>query len=273
MLIMLTSRNHYYCKIFCYAGDNRSVYTYIINNEETKQYFTNGTNKYGFCTFARGFPEHYDDWENVEPLEFPTKIEFIKHAKQLLHELSNDTYDTIEIALPLNDTELKSELNLTDAMVHTGRSFWDKDIRIGYDYPINKCLIKKGIKKCKTSKKENNFMQICKEQLPDLTEQICIQCNNKNCYVDGYSPSNKIIIEFLGDYYHGNLDLYERNYYHKDLKKTSGQLFDEWTERYNNFIANGFNVIYIWENNYNQMSKKEIRQWLCNELLKHTMII
>jgi hypothetical protein len=146
ILIMLTSGT-YYCKISCDGfskthGDMRSVYTYLINNEETKQHFTNANNEYKFCTFAHKLPENWDDYDDggCDNVEFPTKIKFVKHIKRQLCKLGKDAfYDEIKVILPINDVELKDELNLTNVIPYSEYGcYWDDTEFIGYNYPINK---------------------------------------------------------------------------------------------------------------------------------------
>jgi hypothetical protein len=145
--IPLTSKNFYYCKICCDGfsendGDLRSVYTYLINNKNTKDYFLDKNNKYKFNIFAVKLPENWDDYDEDDDGEFSTKDDFIKHIKQLLSELSNDPfYDEIKVILPIHDIELINELKLNNIVKDIDCSrYWDDTKFIGYYYPLNKCL-------------------------------------------------------------------------------------------------------------------------------------
>jgi len=71
--------------------------------------------------------------------------------------------------------------------------------------------------------------------------------------VDGYCLSNNTVYEFHGDCFHGNPDLYEDeetpNFYKNHL--TAKELYNNTKERENKIINLGYNLVVIWENDYN----------------------
>jgi hypothetical protein len=68
--------------------------------------------------------------------------------------------------------------------------------------------------------------------------------------VDGFDPPTNTIYEFLGDYWHGNPNVYEAQAVNGKNGKTFGQLYAETFERIDFLKRHGFNVIYIWESEW-----------------------
>jgi hypothetical protein len=77
--------------------------------------------------------------------------------------------------------------------------------------------------------------------------------------VDGYKPSAKIVYEFLGDYWHGNPDIYEMADVNKTTKKTFGALYKKTMDRIDELNTHGYTVVYIWENDYRQIKENGVR--------------
>jgi hypothetical protein len=58
--------------------------------------------------------------------------------------------------------------------------------------------------------------------------------------------------KFLGDYWHGNPVKYAKDAYNKSCKKSFGQLFEETNNRLENLIKMGYEVVFIWESEWNE---------------------
>lgn len=84
---------------------------------------------------------------------------------------------------------------------------------------------------------------------------------NKKFRVDAYLENN-IIIEFYGDYFHGNPALYKAEDVNKLLNKTFGTLYKETLEREEILRGLGYKVIVVWEKDY--LNNK-------NEILRNSM--
>ena len=108
-----------------------------------------------------------------------------------------------------------------------------------------------------------NHSKICIEWLNTImkTEKIFIQhagncgektikINNKNYRVDGFCELNNTVYEFMGDFWHGNPNKYDKNNINPVNKKTFGELYDETNKRLEIIIKNGYNIITIWESEY-----------------------
>jgi len=72
----------------------------------------------------------------------------------------------------------------------------------------------------------------------------------ENYKVDGYDPETNTVYEFLGDYWHGNPEVYDPDDYNKSCSKTFGQLFDETNKRLKYIKSLGYNIITEWENEW-----------------------
>lgn len=68
--------------------------------------------------------------------------------------------------------------------------------------------------------------------------------------IDGYDPSSNTIYEFLGDYYHGNLELFDAEDYNYTCHKTYGVLYYLTFKKFNLLKRKGYNIKYIWESDW-----------------------
>ena len=70
--------------------------------------------------------------------------------------------------------------------------------------------------------------------------------------VDGFDPETNTVYEFLGDFWHGNPIKFSGHHIHPFIKKTYGYLYDKTFEKLNKLKSLGYNVKYIWENDWNK---------------------
>ena len=79
-------------------------------------------------------------------------------------------------------------------------------------------------------------------------------------YPDFLIYSKKKIIEFFGDYWHCNPNIYESTFYNKVLQKSANDVWKHDNERIHNIISEGYDVLIIWENeiieNFNDCMEK-----------------
>jgi len=80
-------------------------------------------------------------------------------------------------------------------------------------------------------------------------EEFKLRINNKDrpVSVDGYVPDQNLILEFLGDFIHGNPRCYRPWQMNALTKTTFGQLYEETFTRHQAIAALGYTVLYIWE--------------------------
>jgi hypothetical protein len=72
----------------------------------------------------------------------------------------------------------------------------------------------------------------------------------KRIRVDGFDPETNTVYEFLGDYWHGNPRIYNRDVINGFGKKTFGQLYDETLKRFSILFNEGFIIKFVWECDY-----------------------
>lgn len=68
--------------------------------------------------------------------------------------------------------------------------------------------------------------------------------------VDGYNKETNTIYEFEGDFWHGNPDIYNLDAINNKLNVTFQELYDKTLEKIHRLKMMGYNVIYIWENDW-----------------------
>lgn len=97
---------------------------------------------------------------------------------------------------------------------------------------------------------EQIFIHDLKEKFKIIIiQQFRIDFNNTFFKVDGYDKDSNTIYEFLGDYFHGNLEKFNplsKTYYGKTMEYLNEKTFD----RLNIIKSLGYNVKYVWESDY-----------------------
>lgn len=77
-----------------------------------------------------------------------------------------------------------------------------------------------------------------------------LKINNKNYYPDGYDPLTNTVYEFNGDYWHGNPAKFKPNDINIIAKKTFGELYKKTLRKEETYKKAGYNVVSIWESDY-----------------------
>ena len=96
---------------------------------------------------------------------------------------------------------------------------------------------------------------------PNIIREFVIIINKKRYLVDGYDPTTNTIFEFNGDYWHGNPNKFNLNDLNKRNKKTFGQLYKKTLKRENDLKISGYNVISIWEQDFDEIIRKSINKF------------
>lgn len=84
----------------------------------------------------------------------------------------------------------------------------------------------------------------------NLKRQHKISINGRNFFVDGYDPSTNTVYEFYGDFWHGNLNIYNLNDINTYTKTTYGELYNKTIERAGLLKEAGYNVVEMWESDW-----------------------
>lgn len=101
------------------------------------------------------------------------------------------------------------------------------------------------------AKKDNIFIQHY-----DNVGEKKIKVSNNYIRFDGYCEDTNTVYEFLGDFYHGNPNIYKSNNYNLLLKKTYGELYDKTVKRNNKITNLGYNLVTIWESDFIKLEKQ-----------------
>jgi len=131
-----------------------------------------------------------------------------------------------------------------------------KKCNVYFNQAPDKHLSGQGHKKCSCSnisKPEIDWLN--KQNIQENYRQATIIVNNKNYLVDAYIPETNTIYEFFGDFWHGNPKVFKLENINPVTKESFEQLYNETMNRLKLFEDNGYNVIYIWENDYNKQLK------------------
>lgn len=65
--------------------------------------------------------------------------------------------------------------------------------------------------------------------------------------VDGYDPINKVCYEFLGNFWHGNPEIFNPEDLNPSIKRTYGELYKQTMERLEEIKSLGYKVVFKWE--------------------------
>ena len=71
-----------------------------------------------------------------------------------------------------------------------------------------------------------------------------------NYAADGYDPKSNTVYEFLGDFWHGNLNKYDPDVQHPKRGITFEELFIQTVNRLQEIRNKGYQVMYIWESDW-----------------------
>ena len=63
----------------------------------------------------------------------------------------------------------------------------------------------------------------------------------------------------MGDYWHGNPNLFNTNHINKNVNKTFGKLYNETLKKLEKLKSLGYNIKYIWENDWKNFKKKSVQ--------------
>lgn len=76
--------------------------------------------------------------------------------------------------------------------------------------------------------------------------------------VDGYDPETNVVYEFLGDYWHGNLDVFPKNKLHPKRKISYRKINSDTMLNLSKLKSFGYIVKYIWEKDWNRWEKNKL---------------
>lgn len=108
-----------------------------------------------------------------------------------------------------------------------------------------------GCVKCSTSISRAENMFLNKLNIPKNCRHIKIG----KYYVDGLVLNKNEIYEFLGDFWHGNPNVYSRQGINPRTKNTYGFLYDKTVGRFSDLVNMGYKIKYIWESDWKRWAQ------------------
>ncbi len=166
-----------------------------------------------------------------------------KHMAEVLPLLQDYTWLYEQyVELQKTATQIADELGIVDTTV--GRYLKHHEIAIklnyGYSYAcitwLESVMETEGIY-------IQHMLNIGEYRFPEMSR----------CTADGYCAKTNTIYEFHGDYWHGNPDIYAPNVYNKSLHKSMGELYQKTTDRENKIKELGYNLVVMWESDFNNL--------------------
>jgi hypothetical protein len=102
------------------------------------------------------------------------------------------------------------------------------------------------------SKKEENWLAMLKIENDEKHRQVKLKIDKSYIIVDAFNPQTNTVYEFYGDYWHGNPKRFNLLDIDKNNKKSFGELYKETIAREELIKNNGYNLISIWENEWDK---------------------
>lgn len=96
------------------------------------------------------------------------------------------------------------------------------------------------------------------DQVKYKNKQFFLRKNNKEIYFyDLYLRKNdkKIIIQFHGDFWHANPEIYKEHYFHPIIKKTAKDIWKKDIIKQQLVLKNNIKYYVVWQNEYNKNGK------------------
>ena len=95
---------------------------------------------------------------------------------------------------------------------------------------------------------------------PGVTREVVINIGDKIFKADGFDPNTNTIYEFHGDFYHGNPKIHNLDAINPVNRKTYGELLKKTQERTRLLKSAGYNVVSIWESDWEKIEKENKRR-------------
>lgn len=80
---------------------------------------------------------------------------------------------------------------------------------------------------------------------------------NTRFRVDGYSKELNKVYEYLGDFWHGNPEIYDRDYINARTKETMGELYDNTMRKLEKMNELGYECEAVWETDWLKFKKSQ----------------
>jgi hypothetical protein len=126
-----------------------------------------------------------------------------------------------------------------------------------FDQQPNNHLTGTGCPKCAIGNPvlENKWIDSFKNDNIIRQHRIILK-DGTTVIADGYDPTTNTVYEFWGDFWHGNLKIYESTDINPINKLSYGELYKQTQHKINLYKDNGFKLIDIWEKDYKEYKIK-----------------
>lgn len=121
--------------------------------------------------------------------------------------------------------------------------------------PSNHIHGKRGCPKCSKRISRGEVQWLDGLGVSKKSRNVYLNINGRRFFVDGYSPEEKKVYEFDGDYWHGNPDLYDPEDIHPEAKVAFGELWERTKNKKRILEEAGFQVVSIWESDFKKWLK------------------
>lgn len=228
-----------------------------------------------FIEKSNSIHDNFYDYSNINHIKFKTdnKVDIFCPIHGLFNQLAWQHKNGSKCP---KCVRFNRKLNITEFLVRAYKAHGDR-----YDYskvnlklvsdkieiicskhgsflqrPSSHLYIPSGCPKCSKviSKKETKWLDYI--GLPLNCRNKMLMINDKMLFPDGFDPATNTIYEFYGDFWHGNLNIYAPNYFNKISKMTIQELYDRTIKREELLKNAGYNIISIWENDWNKLKIK-----------------
>ena len=186
--------------------------------------------------FETGVPRHlWDDIENHK--EF---------AEWLFKELG---YETMEDWYRISQKTIKQ--NYGSGLLHKYNSSPQQFLKAVYpEYEWDMSKFKKNY-----SQGQIEWLEYLKVSIPDIRHALNhingeYSIPNSRYSADGYSEIEILIAEFHGDFWHGNLQIYDQQDINPVTKTTFGELYENTQKKKQFCLDNGYKYLSIWESEW-----------------------
>ena len=117
-----------------------------------------------------------------------------------------------------------------------------------------------GCQKCnhRISKKETLWLDSL--NVPQEIRNIKIIINGRTFYPDAIDIKNKIVYEFYGDFWHGNINRYKPQDFNKVIGKTFQELYNKTQNKENAFKLAGYSIVKIWESDFDKLNAEAMEK-------------
>ena|ERR1035437_5327544 len=172
-----------------------------------------------------------------------------------------------KMSLSLDDFIKKSNIIHNNKYNYSSTVYMNTDSKVIVTCPLhgdflqqaNSHLNGHGCPRCShlISKGENQWLDLLK--IKKENRQITLRVNNKNYRVDAFDPETNTIYEFYGDFWHGNPKRFNPNDINIINNKSFIFLYERTLEKEKDLRMSGYNIVSIWENDFNKMKENNLK--------------